>query len=244
MNEDELMSHQSFDLLIGDMDSVVYRACCACPEGSPDTHAFHNLKNIVDKMLDVVRPEAFVFYLSGDKNYRYDIATIRPYKGNRKQPKPVWFYETREYLMNNWGAEVTDGIEADDACAIEQTKALDNGEISVIASIDKDLLQVPGWNFNYTTNHFKHVTELEGWYNFYHQMLVGDVTDNICGVTGVGKKNAERILKGATNRADLHQRVENEYKRVYGSDWDRVMLENGRLLYLQRKEGDVWNLYL
>ena len=87
MNEDELMSHQSFDLLIGDMDSVVYRACCACPEGSPDTHAFHNLKNIVDKMLDVVRPEAFVFYLSGDKNYRYDIATIRPYKGNRKQPK-------------------------------------------------------------------------------------------------------------------------------------------------------------
>ena len=62
------------------------------------------------------------------------------------------------------------------------------------------------------------------------------------GVAGVGKKNAERILKGATNRADLHQRVENEYKRVYGSDWDRVMLENGRLLYLQRKPDDEWSL--
>jgi 5'-3' exonuclease len=93
-------------------------------------------------------------------------------------------------------------------------------------------------------NHFKHVSEFTGWYNFYHQMLVGDTIDNVVGVTGVGKKNAERILKGATNRADLHQRVENEYKRVYGSDWDRVMLENGRLLYLQRKEGDVWNLCL
>lgn len=244
MNEDELMSHQSFDLLIGDMDSVVYRACCACPEGSPDTHAFHNLKNIVDKMLDVVRPEAFVFYLSGDKNYRYDIATIRPYKGNRKQPKPAWFYETREYLMNNWGAGVTDGIEADDACAIEQTKSTEEGIVSIIASIDKDLLQVPGWNFNYVKNHFQHLTELDGWYNFYHQMLIGDNVDNIEGVKGVGKKNAERILKGAQSKSDLHQRVENEYKRVYGSDWDRVMLENGRLLYLQRKPDDEWSLNL
>lgn len=242
MNEDELMSHQSFDLLIGDMDSVVYRACCACPEGSPDTHAFHNLKNIVDKMLDVVRPEAFVFYLSGDKNYRYDIATIRPYKGNRKQPKPAWFYETREYLMNMWGAEVTEGIEADDACTIAQTEAHENGQISVIASIDKDLDQMGGWHFNWVKNHFYYLTSHQGWCNFYHQMLVGDVTDNICGVTGVGKKNAERILKGATDKSDLHQRVENEYKRVYGSDWDRVMLENGRLLYLQRKPNDEWSL--
>lgn len=243
MSENELMN-QSYDLLIFDADSAIYRATCACPEGSPESHALHNLKNIVDKMLDVVRPEAYVFYLSGDKNYRYDIATIRPYKGNRKQPKPAWFNETREYLMNMWGAEVTDGIEADDACTIAQAEAHENGQVSVIASIDKDLDQMEGWHFNWVKNHFYYLTNLQGWYNFYHQMLVGDPIDNICGVTGVGKKNAERILKGATDKSDLHQRVENEYKRVYGSDWDRVMLENGRLLYLQRKEGDVWNLRL
>ena len=146
--------------------------------------------------------------------------------------------------MNMWGAEVTEGIEADDACTIAQTEAHENGQISVIASIDKDLDQMGGWHFNWVKNHFYYLTSHQGWCNFYRQMLVGDNVDNIEGVKGVGKKNAERILKGATNKSDLHQRVENEYKRVYGSDWDRVMLENGRLLYLQRKEGDVWNLCL
>ena len=186
MSENELMN-QNYDLLIGDMDSVVYRACCACPEGSPESHALHNLENIVDKMLDVVRPDAYVFYLSGDKNYRYDIATIRPYKGNRKQPKPAWFYETREYLMNMWGAEVTDGIEADDACTIAQAEAHENGQVSVIASIDKDLDQMEGWHFNWVKNHFYHLTNHQGWCNFYHQMLVGDVTDNVVGVTEVAR---------------------------------------------------------
>lgn len=236
------MTTSEYDLLIVDADSMVYRACCACDEGAPDTHAFHNLKNIVDKMLDMVRPEAFVFFLSGEKNFRYDIATIRPYKGNRKQPKPAWFNETREYLMNNWGAEVSDGIEADDSCAIEQTKSLDNGETSVIASIDKDLLQVPGWHFIWTKDHFKLVSEIEGWYNFYYQMLMGDAVDNIVGVEGLGKKKAEKILAGATEVGDLRYRVEVEYRRKYGSDWERVMLENGRLLYLQRKPNDEWTL--
>jgi hypothetical protein len=49
------------------------------------------------------------------------------------------------------GAVVVDGMEADDALAIEQTQYnLDMGEeCSVICSRDKDLRQVPGYHYGW-----------------------------------------------------------------------------------------------
>ena len=57
-------------------------------------------------------------YLTGGGNFRFDIATVKPYKGNRKQEKPFYLPSVRKYLETKWGAVVVEGMEADDALCI------------------------------------------------------------------------------------------------------------------------------
>lgn len=230
-----------FDIAIIDADMYIYQAGFGCPEGSPESHALHNLKNIIERIFDFTQPEAYTIYLSGSKNFRYELATLKPYKGNRKDRKPEHFLALRQYLQNNWGAEVTDGIEADDACTILHTEYLEKGLEPVTCSGDKDLLQQMGWNFNLDKNRLKYITEFEADKNFYYQMLVGDSTDNIGGVPSIGPKKAAAILKDARDKVGLETCVQQAYKSFCGPNWRDIMIENGRLLYLQRKPGDVWN---
>lgn len=239
--EDDDIPSTRFDIVICDFDSAVYAAGFGCPEGSPESHALHNLKNIVEKVFEYTQPEAYTIYLSGSKNFRYELATLKPYKGNRKDRKPEHFLALRQYLQNNWGAEVTDGIEADDACAILHTEYLERGLTPVTASIDKDLLQLQGWHFNVRKDQLKYVSQFEADKNFYYQMLVGDSTDNIGGVPSIGPKKAAAILKDARDKVGLETCVQNAYKSFCGPNWRDIMIENGRLLYLQRKPNDVWN---
>jgi hypothetical protein len=60
------------------------------------------------------------------------IATIKEYKGHRKDaPRPLYYEEARQYLEKYHGAKVYSSIEADDALAMMQT------DDTVIVSIDK-----------------------------------------------------------------------------------------------------------
>jgi hypothetical protein len=54
-------------------------------------------------------------------NFRYELATIKPYKGTRKNPKPFHFYNILSYLMFHYNTLVSKGgLEADDEMAIYQ----------------------------------------------------------------------------------------------------------------------------
>lgn len=102
-----------------------------------------------------------VIYLSGKNNFRYDIATVKPYKGNRKSEKPVHWENVYWFLRSRYNAIVVDGMEADDALAIHQmesfpdcpasgVKAIDEEFAdTVICTRDKDLRQVPGWHYGW-----------------------------------------------------------------------------------------------
>jgi 5'-3' exonuclease len=59
--------------------------------------------------------------------------------------------------------------------------------------------------------------------------------DNIEGLKGIGPAKGTKILKDCTNVEELYEAV----LKAYDGDTPRV-LENGNLLYLQRKQGDVW----
>ena len=85
-------------------------------------------------------------YLSGVGNYRYGIATRKSYKGNRDTPKPVHSKALVEHLVKR-GAIVSAGEEADDMLGIAAT----SNPGSVIASVDKDLLQIPGKHYDFVT---------------------------------------------------------------------------------------------
>jgi hypothetical protein len=83
--------------------------------------------------------------LSGPDNFRDKIAKQRPYKGNRPEAhKPYHYQAIRDYLTGRWNARVVSGREADDECSILAWKAWHDDEKFIVATIDKDLDQIPG----------------------------------------------------------------------------------------------------
>ena len=202
--------------------------------------------NDVDEALAVSRLEQAVIeicmdldvdeykgFLTGQGNFRNDIAVTVPYKGTRPSEKPVHLQALRNHLVESWGFVIVNGIEADDAVGIEAYKVSEDE--SVMVHIDKDLNQFRGHHYNYRKQQRYYVSEFDGWYNFYLQILTGDRIDNIQGLKGIGPAKGAKILKDCKTVEDLYDAV----LKAYDGDTVRV-LENGQLLYLQRKEGDVW----
>ena len=103
--------------------------------------------------------------------------------------------------------------------------------------IDKDLNQFRGWHYNYRKQQKYYVSEFEGLVSFYTQILTGDRIDNIIGLKGIGPVKAKKILADCTNEKELYSAV----LKAYDGDEKRV-LENGQLLWLQRKENELWQL--
>lgn len=164
------------------------------------------------------------------------VATTAVYKGNRSSQKPQHLYSVRDYLVAEWGALVINGEEADDAIAIEASKDLSG---SVIISVDKDFMQVPTHIYDFLKRNHSFVSEIEGLRSFYKQMLTGDTADNIIGIKGIGKIRASKLLEECSSEDEMYNVVSNVYAD-HGQGIDRI-IENGRLLWLRRYEGQIWN---
>lgn len=117
-------------------------------EYEPLENALQSTKATINGILRATGADEHAIFLTGKGNYREDVATIRPYKGNRDpNNKPKWYQEIRDYLCSVWGAEVIDGREADDALGCAQSQALPL--TTVICTIDKDLLQIAGLHYRF-----------------------------------------------------------------------------------------------
>jgi hypothetical protein len=180
-------------------------------------------------------------FLTGKKNFRYDIASSHEYKGNRKDvARPHLLPEIRDHLINHWEAEVVHGSEADDALGIAQSAAMkEANRDTVICSIDKDLLMIPGLHYNWNKKEWTEIDEYQGWYNFYKQMLTGDKTDNIVGVPGVGDKTAAKLLNGL-GPVGMMRKVQEQYEKHFELPELR-MLENANLLWIRREPEQPWS---
>jgi hypothetical protein len=178
--------------------------------------------------------EDYKGFLTGKGNFRESISVTVPYKGQRASiDKPVHLQALRDHLVNSWGFEVVNGIEADDAVGIA-AYAVPEDE-SIMVHIDKDLNQFRGWHYNYRKKEKYYVSEFEGLTAFYTQILTGDRIDAIVGLKGIGPVKASKILKDCTDEISLY----NAVLKAYNNDKTRV-LENGQLLWLFRKENDIW----
>ena len=220
-----------------DGDVIVYKSAFSKRSVTPE-----DAEGVVDEVMDYIIGQTVVFphgnnffcWITGKNNFRHRIAKTRDYKGNRRNSeKPVHYTHVREYLKERWGAKVTEGCEADDAISIEAYKG--DPKSTVIVSVDKDMLTVPCWNFNFTSGIWTKKTEWESLLFFYEQILTGDRIDNILGIYGVGPVKAQKILEGATTEEELFQKCLD----AYDGNYDRVV-ENGRLLHLQEWEKEIW----
>lgn len=93
-------------------------------EVEPVENALHSVKLFIDNILEKTDAEHCKIFLTGKGNFREEIATILPYKGQRKQPKPVHYQSIRDYLVERWESIIVEGMEADDLLSIEQCKDL------------------------------------------------------------------------------------------------------------------------
>lgn len=212
-----------------DADIFVYRIGFATDKEEQGT-ALRTMAGYLEDMImfDLPFCTTWSLHLTGKRNFRDEIAVTRPYKANRKgTKKPTHYQALRDYLAWSWDATIWDGMEADDAVAIEATELGDKG---VIVSLDKDLDQVVGHHYNFAKGLHYFVDEETAKFNFYKQFLTGDAVDNIEGVRGIGDKRATKLLEGKTEIEMWDIIVE-----LLGED---RAIENGHLLYMLRSIND------
>lgn len=218
-----------------DGDVVAYRSVF-----SPTTVSEESAKDKFDSLLFHIvlnacnssEEEDFQIYFTGSNNYRFDIDP--EYKKNRLgKERPTYLDQVRDYVVEEYGAIVSEGEEADDLLAIAATK---EGRSAVVVSIDKDLLQVPCYHYNFSKDEWYEISPLEGISFFYQQILTGDRVDNIIGLYGVGPVKAKKILSDCKTEEDFW----NTVVQAYEGDIDYV-IKNARLLWLRRQEGETWS---
>jgi 5'-3' exonuclease len=128
---------------------------------------------------------------------------------------------------------MSEGEEADDLIAIEATNL---GPDPIIASIDKDMLTIPCWHYNFLKDEWVYQNDWDAKLFFYTQILTGDAVDNVIGLYRVGPVKAGKILSHCETEIDLYKACLD----AYDGDADRV-LENARLLHLRRYENELWD---
>ena len=215
------------------------------------TTTIKSQKRFIQEYFPSVKDEDFMLFLTSDdkSNFRFKLATIQKYKGNRKASgKPILYDEIRDILQIEWGAVMVHDQEADDEMAIRSSS---NPENHIIVSKDKDLRMVPGWHWEMDVSKPPYYTEDIGflllykqkagkskvfgtgikW--FYFQCLVGDRVDNIPGLPKVGDKKAYDALKNCNTARSLQSKVLALYKQN-GYTQERLR-EVKRLLWMKRK---------
>lgn len=217
-----------------DADIVCFMAA-ASAELEPLDVALMRADNHMRDILEATGSDNYKAFISGQHNFRYEVNPM--YKANRVAPQPVHREAVKEFLITEWKASVTDGYEADDALGINQT------EDTIICSIDKDLRMIPGKHYSWDILRkgvvireakIFVVTELEGLKAFYTSLYVGDTTDNIIGVQGIGKVRAAKII----DPLNSEQAMFNTARAAYADD-ERFLM-NATCLWIQRKEGETF----
>ncbi len=197
----------------------------------PLEYALGTMRSMLDKIMEDLKSTKHSVYLTGKNCFRYKLAKTFPYKGNReKTQRPHWLPEATEYLKEKWKAQVMDGMEADDALSMNQT---DN---SICVSPDKDLDQIDGWHYNPTKEELYYVDSFQAAKCFWTQMLVGDKTDNIYGILGIGPVRAAQLLADLNSDDRMRQRVWDMYVESFGSRAAERFDENMGLLKLLREK--------
>lgn len=191
-----------------------------------------------------------ILFLTGKSNFRYEIAKRTPYKAGRNK-KPFHYKNITAYIKGKYDYRLTEGLEADDLIAIEQTN---RPHETIICTRDKDLRAVPGWHYGWELGaqpQFgpQEVTRLgeislsddrkklkgTGLLFFYSQCLTGDTVDSIPGLPKCGPVAAYKILEGAETEEEAFKRVLEAYRGHFGEVAEVELLEQGRLLHMTRE---------
>ena len=196
----------------------------------PVEHCYYSIKNTINSIIKAsgINPNVEI-YVGGEDNFRLDVDP--EYKQGRP-PRPPYFDDAFEYMVDHMGAIVVNGMETDDVLGIEQ--AAD----SCIVSIDKDLLQIPGAHYNYVNDSAQFVTKQEANDWFWNQLMTGDGVDNIPGLFNIGPSRAADLVDTFPDRDQLEGFIRGAYLDEFPDDPARFN-KNVKLLYIRRTNEDL-----
>ena len=104
-------------------------------------------------------------------------------------------------------------------------------------------MQIPGQHYKWpisTTKWSKeaeylNISELDGLRNFYISSLVGDRSDNIVGVDGIGPVKAKKLLNGCESGKEMYEICKEQYNN------EERYHRNLKLLWILREHGKVFD---
>ncbi len=150
-----------------DADILAYESCFSGQikeeDGTISVLPFYLVSDAVDqKVVELMKTLGTrlepIMYLSGETNFRDDVAKRKGYKANRDpSKKPYHLANVRAYITSRYNTYTSVGCEADDLMCISQTENLKlprinfNPELAetVICTRDKDLRQCMGWHYGW-----------------------------------------------------------------------------------------------
>ena len=237
--------------VILDGSSLIYRAFYALPlltTGNGEyTNAIYGFSNMLMKLLQELQPDLLVIaFDKGKKTFRNEM--FAAYKGTR-QATPTELsaqIPLLHELADAWGIAFVEkaGYEADDIIGTLATKAVEEGYESLVVTGDRDAFQLirPGLTVMFTK---KGISELEAYdeaafeqaYGLVPAQLVdlkglmGDTSDNIPGVPGVGPKTATKLLAAYGSLEEVLLHIEE----VSGKKLKERLRENEAMAVLSKK---------
>ncbi|MCK9596736.1 hypothetical protein M0R19_06090 [Candidatus Pacearchaeota archaeon] len=220
----------------------------------------YGVLNMLRSVLKKFSPSMVVMcYDFGKVHYRLDL--LNTYKTNRAEnrknnPGSDEFY--LEFL--NQLNELYDilsligiinvrikGIEADDSIHLLASFFSSNEEV-VIISTDRDLYLAvdtnvawcnPNKNELVTVDNFSEKTGINSIENFiYYKILLGDMSDNVRGIDGIGPKTATDLVNTYGNVIDNYERIKTDliekkkYKNLFTEDALDLLKRNYKLFKL------------
>lgn len=241
-------------IYIVDTSSFIFRAFYAITNlttksGFP-TNALYGFLKMYLKLLKEANPKYIVsVFDTGKKNFRHDLYS--EYKANRAKCPDELALQMPFFrdFVKALGVKVIDkeGFEADDVIATITDKAKEFQMGVEIVTADKDLMQLVESNVGiWDTMKDKHydreaVKEKFGVYpeNVLNYLaLVGDTSDNVPGVKGLGPKTAVTLLENYDSIEALYENLEEiaNNKNIRGAKNLADNLKNNKeILFLSKK---------
>jgi DNA polymerase-1 len=241
-------------LLIVDGHAYAYRAFHAIrelrsPTGQP-TNAIYGFVKMLAKMRATVGPTHLIVVWDGGLNAER-VAALPEYKAQRPEMPADLKPQLDEIVAYLQAAQITsicrEGVEADDYIAGLAQRAAAAGMSVVIASADKDFMQLVSGQIGLLNPNDKTETiwtdeqvrekagvkpsQMVDWLS-----LTGDSVDNIPGVSGVGPKTAAELLNRFGSVNALYEKlseVKSEKLRTNLSATEATVRRNQALVRLR-----------
>ena len=216
-------------LYLVDLSGYVFRAYHAISpltsaSGEP-THATYGTVAMLSKLVDERKPAYLGVAMDpGGKTFRDDLDAR--YKAHRPPPPPdlsVQMKRCKEIVeAYRIPIFVAEGLEADDLLAVAVARAKEKGLRVVIASSDKDLMQLVDdervmlWDA--MRDKVYGAAEVKEKFGVPPEQvrdllaLVGDTSDNVPGVPGVGVKTAADLLTQFGTMEEIYARIDEVKK--------------------------------